>query len=375
MATRRRSPIRRALALAGLGLAAASVAGAGGARDLHADLRARGLPPEVAAPMEIDDEARAWARNRVPRFVNAHNRLESLLLALIGREEAPMVYTAGVSRSAMEAWRDGKANCLTFSHLYIALAREIGLAAYYLRVRDLASYERDGDLVVASDHVTAAFGLPQDRIVLDFSPQEVRNYRLVEPLTDLAALALHYSNLGAERIRVGEHEEARRLLDLAIRIEPEVADGWLNLGVVRRRTGDLAGAEAAYRRALETDPDLVSGYQNLSAVLDMLGRRSEADEILQLALRAGNRNPYSFLALGDIALRDGRIEDAEGLYRRARRLAPANAEPEAALGQIALARGRPREARVFLQKAVRLDASNPRVVALAGRLSHRPGPV
>ena len=355
----------------GLGLQACA---ASAGSPLGSALRERGLPADVAAPMQVTDEMRDWVRSRVPRFVSAKARLDTLLLALLSREEAPLVYAPGVSRTAIEAWQSGHANCLAFSHLYVALAREIGLAAYYLRVRDLTSFEKQGDLVVASDHITAAFGMPRDRIVLDFSPLPIQSYRMVEQLTDLAALSLHYSNIGAERIRTGDLNEAKRMLELATRIEPAVADAWLNLGVVRRRSGDLAGAEAAYRRALETDPDLISGYQNLSTVLGLLGRHAEAGEILQLSRRAGNRNPYSYLALGDIALRNGRLADAEELYRRARRLAPENPEPDAALGLVALARGKPREARGFLQKATRNGASNPRVVALASRLNPPNGP-
>jgi Tfp pilus assembly protein PilF len=338
-------------------------------------LIARGVPAEAAAPLRIDDEMRKWAREQVPDFGNSETRLNALLLSLINRKEAPFVYTLGSSSDALEAWETGQANCLTFSHVFVALAREVGLDTYYLRVRDVAKFERQGDLVVASDHVTAAFGAPQARIILDFSPRPVKRYHYVEYLSDLAALALHYSNLGAAKIQEGDLEGARGVLETAVRIEPAVADGWLNLGVVRRRTGDLAGAESAYRRALETDPDLISAYQNLATVLHLLGRTHEGREILALAQRAGNRNPFSFLALGDLAMRDGRIDAAERLFRRAHRLAPEHPEPLAALGQTALARGKRKQARQQLERALRLGADNQRVVLLAARLNRPTAPV
>ena len=320
-----------------------------------ADLAERDLPRETAAPVELDAEMRSWAHHSVTASGTAEERLELLLEAILNRQEAPFIYAGGKTNSIAEAWRTGQANCLSFSHLFVALAREIGLDAYYLRVRDIASFGREGDLVVSSDHVTAAWGPTPIRRVLDFTDRPVRDYHLVEPITDLTALALHYSNLGAESIRRGEIGEARELLELATRIDDELADGWVNLGVARRRLGDLDGAEAAYRRALEADPEIAPAYHNLAGLLDVRGRTEEAKKLLGLADRRSNRNPWSYLALGDLALGEQRFEEAERLYRRARTLAPDNPEAMAALGDAALATGRARDARRWFRKANALD--------------------
>jgi Tfp pilus assembly protein PilF len=361
-----------ALVAACAGALAAGCAAAPPTVGLAESLRQRGVPPEALEPIEVSDEMRAFARSKVPRLPWPKLQLEALLASLLEREEAPFLYTSGAVTSAREAWRTGRANCLTFAHVFVALAREIGLDAYYLRVGDLMSYEKQGDLIVAADHVTAAFGRPQERLILDFSSQPTQGYRNVDRISDLAALALHYSTLGAERIRAGDLAGARDLLDLSVRIEPTVADGWLNLGVVQMREQDVAGAERSYRRALEADPQRSSAYANLARLLDVGGRDEEAREIRALAQRADNRNPYSYLALGDIALRERRLDDAESLYRRARRLAPDDAETAAALGRVALERGRRRAARNLLDQAELIDAGHPRVVALARALDRPP---
>jgi Flp pilus assembly protein TadD len=335
---------------------------------LHRALAERDLPRETAAPIETNDEMRRWVRQAVTAAGTSQERLELLLEAILNRQEAPFVYAGGKTHSVEEAWRTGQANCLSFSHLFVALAREIGLDAYYLRVRDVASFGREGDLVVSSDHVTAAWGPAPVRRVLDFTDRPVRDYHLVEPLTDLTALALHYSNVGAESIRKGEMAEARRLLELATQVDGELPDGWVNLGVARRRLGDLDGAEAAYRRALEVDVEIAPAYHNLAGLLELRGRSEEAKKLLALADRRSNRNPWSYLALGDLAFGEKRFEEAERLYRRARNLAPDNPEAMAALGDAALASGRARDARRWLRKAHALDPANPRVVSLSEKL-------
>lgn len=354
-------------AVLGLALFASGCASSGAAKSarfrLERQISAAGLDPQaIVFPFELSDEMRSWVREKVPRTGSPLLRLQRLLNALLIEDrETPITYQRGTTLTAREVWATRRANCLSFTHLFVGLAREVDIPVYYLRVSDLQRYEKDGDLVVASEHVTAAYGPPANRKILDFSADQLMPYRSTEPLTDLGALALFYSNQGAERIRQGDHRQALELLEVAVRLDPELADGWLNRGVALRRSGRAADAEASYWRALEADPSATSPYYNLSALLASAGRQVEAEELLALADRRGNRNPFSFLALGDLSLREGRLAEAERYYRRAHRLFPEHAEPLAALGQWALAGGRIDDAQRFLRRAEKHDPLQPRV--------------
>lgn len=354
-------------AVLGLALFASGCASSGTAKSarfrLERQISAAGLDPQaIVFPFELSDEMRSWVREQVPRTGSPLLRLQRLLNALLIEDrETPITYQRGTTLTAREVWATRRANCLSFTHLFVGLAREVDIPVYYLRVSDLQRYEKDGDLVVASEHVTAAYGPPANRKILDFSADQLMPYRSTEPLTDLGALALFYSNQGAERIRQGDHRKALELLEVAVRLDPELADGWLNRGVALRRSGRAADAEASYWRALEADPSATSPYYNLSALLASAGRQVEAEELLALADRRGNRNPFSFLALGDLSLREGRLAEAERYYRRAHRLFPEHAEPLAALGQWALAGGRIDDAQRFLRRAEKHDPLQPRV--------------
>lgn len=356
------------LTFALLGCTSARTYGEISRENLARELRARGLPPSVAADVTVTPEMTAWAAARVAKVGSAEVRLQELLAAILSRPEAPFKYVADITASVQEAWKSGHANCLAFSHVFVGLARELGLAAYYLRVRDFVTFDREGDLVVTSDHVTAAFGPTSNRLIMDFSDRPVVDYRIVEPISDLTALALHYSNLGAERIRAGDLAGARPLLELAVRLDPELEDGWVNLGVARRRLGDVAGAETAYRRALEVNPSAISAYRNLSTLLNLLGRTEEAEGLMYLADKAGALDPWSYVALGDVALKHSRLPEAERFFRRAVRLDGDNAEAWAALGEWALAAGKRQQAQSYLERAQRLAAANARVRGLSARL-------
>lgn len=362
-----------ALALAALALGAcASAAGPSSTRQrLAVQIRELGVDPdELIYPFEPTEEMRRWVREEVASVGTPAERLDRLLRGLLTQDQ-PLTYDRGVTSTAAEVWETRKANCLSFTHLFVGLAREIGVPVYYLRVADLQSFEKDGDLVVASEHVTAAYGPPVARKVLDFSAREISPYHQTEAISDLRALALFYSNQGADRIRSGENRDALELLETAARLDPDLADAWLNLGVAQRRMGRLRDAETSYRRALEADPGVSSAYYNLSSLLERLGRVEEARTLLELVDRQRNRNPFSYLALGDLSLREGRIDEAGRYYRRAQRLHPDHAEPLAALGQWAFAAGRRDDAERYLRKARRLDPAEPRVGAL-DRTLHPP---
>lgn len=355
-------------------LAMAAGCGSGALRtvfdeNLRLQISGRGVDPSsLALPHELTPEMRAWARDTASAGGSPEDRLERLLQALLHREGKELKYVSGHTGSAREVWETGRANCLAFTHLYVGMAREVGLPVYYLRVDDLQSFEKDGNLVIVSEHITAAWGSGINRRVLDFSDRPVTPYHAIEPISDLTVVALYYSNRGAERIRAGETRAALSELEIATRLAPDLSDAWVNYGVALRRLGRTAEAEAALRRALELDPRQTSAYQNLAALLQLLGRDAEAAQLLAITDRSQNRNPFSYLALGDLSLAQGRLEEAERFYRRAVRLDPEQAEPLAALGQWALSAGREREARALLKKAERVDPANPRVEDLARRL-------
>ena len=336
----------------------------------HLDLRGRGLDPaSVVIPFEVTDEMRAWVRQRVPEAGSMEERLDKLLAALISEDGLGITYERGRTDIAPVAFANRKANCLGFTSLFVGLARAIGVPAFYLDVEDVESFERDGDLLVISGHVSAAFDVGGGHLkILEFADAPRVEYRRIRRLHDLTAVSLYYSNVGAELLRAGRAEEALTWLRQATVIDPDLGDGWVNLGVALRRAGDLDGAEKAYRRALEADSGAASAYQNLAALLRFRGRAAEADELMALASRAIDQSPFSYLALGDLSLANGRREEARRFYRRALRLGHDDPEPYAALGLAALAGGDLGEAKKWLRKATALGPDNKRVRRLAGEL-------
>lgn len=355
-------------------LTAAALLGlAAGAREpdgeLYKLIRSRGLDPEeIIRPTLLSDEMRAWVRREVPRAGPEAARLKILLDTLKHSQDFDFQYQAGYTGTAAEVFDSGKFNCLSFSLLFVSLAREMGLPAYLLNLHQDQDFERVGDLVVVSRHLTAGYGPFADRTVLEFDLGPDVNYQLADPITDLEALALYYSNRGAELLRDGDVAAAAGSLEIAVTLVPELAQAWVNLGVVRRRLGNLRGAEEAYVRAIDLEHGNLPAYHNLMTLQRLQGRKNAAGETIELLDRRHNKNPFTYLTLGDLSLEEGRLEEAERFYRRALRLARYEAETHAALGGWALAAGKVDKARVWLERAREIDPENGRVVELGEQL-------
>ena len=318
-------------------------------------------------PFEVNDEMAAWVHEAVGE-IDRDKRLDRLVEAVTETSMLGVEYQAGRTGSAVDVFETRTANCLAFTQMFVGMARELDLAAYFVEVTHVENFEREGDLIVISDHVAVGFGPRHAMRIIDFGLREDERGFRVTPISDLTATALYYSNRGAEALRAERLDEAVAWLEDAVRIDPELASAWANLGVAQRRSGRTVQAERSYRQALVVDPGLSSALVNLAVLLRLNGRAEEADDLLLMADAKRNRNPFTYIALGDLSLRYGRLDEAERFYSRARRLGPDEAAPAAALGEVLLRRGERKAAEKLLRRAQRLEPGGDRRIDRLVRL-------
>ncbi len=341
-------------------------------RDMRAAVQRAGLAPDTAVlPGALTDEMLAWLHETVPPMQGEDNQLETLLDLMLDERFLAIRYQSGYTPTAEEVFDQRTANCLGFTHLFVSMSRELGIPAYFLDVDRIQRFERDEDqsLVIASGHVTAGYGIPSERLILEFNVGPEADYRTARKVDDVRALAMYYSNRGAEQLRDGDIEPALEWLRTAVALDPGLPDAWINYGVALRRFGDESAAEEAYFKALDVDPHAVTAYHNLAALMHQRGREVDAQELLRVADHLGQRNPYSYINLGDMHLRQGEIEQAERFYRKALSQYGDLPDPYAALGTLALVVDERDQAQRWLRRAQRRDPRNPRVLALDRRLN------
>ncbi len=368
-AKRAGAAVRPGRAVALLGIALVALMG----RVAAASAPAVRLPPDVAPMPVVDvlaltDAMRAWAHAEVPASLPPVERLDLLVRRLQAPDGAALRYDPWFTASASEAFAAHRFNCLSFSHLLVAMARELGLDAYYLQALDRERYGREGDLVLLSGHVTVGWGDGPRRWMVEFGQEARLEPARVRLLDDRRALALHYANLGAAGLRRGDVDSALSALATAVTVDPGTGPAWVNLGVALRRRGDVAGAEAAYRRAIAVDEGLLPGYANLYALLRAAGRHRETSALLAQVARLPNRDPWLLLGMGDACLEARDVAGAQKLFERARAAAPQEAAPAAALAACALARGDLARARKWVRRAEERDPREPRLYRLRSSL-------
>lgn len=339
--------------------------------DLIREVQLRGLEPdEIVHPFALTPEIRQWAREKLPATLASEEKifhLADLLLATGWLEQ----YQWGYTGTAIEVFETRRANCLAFTFLFVGLAREVGLDVHFLDVEKEQDFRRDGDLIVVSRHVAVGWGNDVERHIFDFAEVPTTRPRYARRIDDLTAIALFYSNRGAEALQAQQPAAALEWLDVATRLDPSIASAWGNRGVAQRRLGRIEEAEVAYRKALELDPGLYSVYHNLASLLRLEEREDEAEAVEEILAESPHRNPFTYLLLGDLSLREGRVDEARRLYRRAVTLGADRAECHAAMGLLAARDGDLGKAERLLRRAQSIDPDEARTRRLS-RLLREP---
>ena len=321
-------------------------------------LRKRGIDPDlVENPIAITPEIKAAAEALSGRGGGTVEELKRIQSALFDTTRFTFDYESEMTTTASVALSTRRGNCVSFTNLFIAMARSRGLRVKAGYIEPRAIGERRGDLVYIMTHVVAVYPLNDRYVVFDFYRTREDPVQHIRLLDDYELAALYVNNLAVQALSVSDYALAEARLKAVLKLAPEFAAAYGNLGVILRRRGDIPGAIDAYRRALALEPRDPSILGNLATLYTGLGREREAKAALELAdLRLAT--PYTILARGDLEAADGRIEEALRYYRRAARLDPTIPDPHLSIARLTRSAGRLDEAKRAAKRALELDPDN-----------------
>lgn len=80
-----------------------------------------------------------------------------------------------------------------------------------------------------------------------------------------------YGWASAALAKLGNFEDAMRMVDHALWLDPFYAWGWNRKGLVFFEMGDYSGALTCFRKAIESDPELKAAHENLKRVEPLVG--------------------------------------------------------------------------------------------------------
>lgn len=285
-------------------------------------------PPQAAEPppspeqvLAIPDDLRGVLHARViAQGGSDQQRLARLVSFMFDPDGLGMTYQHDGNHTVAEAWRTRKANCLTFTLLTIALAREAGIDAYGQEIARTLSWYSEGDTLYFSNHVNAGIRVSQHRFSIDVASDSVLAGEPPKRIGDDRLLAIYYSNRATNLLAESRLPEAGAYMAAALRMDGGYASAWNNVGVLSLRQGRSDEAERHFLKALEIDRLHDGALMNLASLYAARGDRRKESEFRTRIERARQRNPFHYFMLAMDDEKRGNYEDAAAHYRRAIKL-------------------------------------------------------
>ncbi|HDS1828797.1 TPA: UDP-N-acetylglucosamine-peptide N-acetylglucosaminyltransferase [Stenotrophomonas maltophilia] len=277
-------------------------------------------PQQVfAIPPAMRDMLRTQVINR---SYSREQRLQALVEMIFDRHGLDLQYDADATLTVSEIWQQRRANCLAFTLMFVALAREAGIQARVQEVGQVVSWYQDQaqGLVYSVGHVNAGVGFAGRFATVDLDRNVLYDRRGPLPISQARALAHFYNNRGAERMASGDLVGARTFFNAALAQDNSFAATWNNLGVLENRTGDTAAARRALETALRLDGRQDAALTNASALYRKLGMVVQAQALEQRLQSVQREDPFAQYMLGAEAERAGQLDQAIRYYRQAVRL-------------------------------------------------------
>ena len=134
--------------------------------------------------------------------------------------------------------------------------------------------------------------------------------------------AIAYNALGVMWLERANYTQAQAAFDDAIRRAPRWAYAWHNRGLAYTQAGDYSSAIRAYRHAMEIAPRYSYLPYNLGVLYQTINRRKDAESSYREAMGLAPNRAEPYNALGTLRAAQGKTDEAERLFRRALELNP-----------------------------------------------------
>jgi Flp pilus assembly protein TadD len=311
------------------------------------------LPEIIAATdvLALNPEMRSFVDSYVDRGSTSYAKLHQLLYAVINEGGFGLKYN-DLTHTAAETFNKRNGNCLSFTNMFVAMARDAGLKVSFQEVDIPPDWTMQGDIYVLSRHMNIYVDLGyHGEHIVDFNIDDFRSTYDRRRVSDDRALAHFYSNQGVERLQAGDEVEAFLFFRQAIEFDQSFAAAWNNLGALYNRGGHRDFAEASYLQAVEVQRGGLLSMSNLARLYEEKGDQERAEYYRDRVRYHRSRNPYYQYHLAREAFQERNYEQAIEYLQRAIRQKEWEDSFYFLLGLSYLQMGEEEKARRWLSKA------------------------
>jgi Flp pilus assembly protein TadD len=247
---------------------------------------------DEAAVLAMSAEMKAFLDAHVARGADRVSRVRQLAGAIVDESRFGLKYDE-TTRTASETFRTRRGNCLSFSNMFVAMARGVGLTADFQEVDVPPDWSFKDDTFVLNRHVDVFVDLGKEgEHVVDFNMDDFRTTYDRRRISDARALAHFCNNMAVERMQAGDTMSAFSYFRRATDHDPLFSPAWTNLGILYLRKNHPDYAEAAYLQALKADGGDLVAMSNLADLYERRGDQSRAATYRDRVRDHRQRNPY-----------------------------------------------------------------------------------
>jgi len=243
-------------------------------------------------PFEATPDMMAFAEDAAGDAINPIDKSIRIVDAIMSRWILDVRYERAADFTAQDIFHHTRrANCLSFTHLFVSLARSINIRAHYVDVAFEDQITEKG-VIISNHHICAGVYDGAEFFLIDFAPRPQKSYRVYRLIDDLEATANHYNNLAINEYAVHREtlKDALTILDMALSIKPEFLRALNNKVAVLALMDRMDEAEAVYRHALAIDSDMPEANANLAGLLLKRGKSREAIHYSHRAVKQRPQN-------------------------------------------------------------------------------------
>lgn len=265
----------------------------------------------VSAAME------AFLNRYVPIEDSRDRKAWNLVWAVTDPNVLGFDYDPNLTLPSVRTFEEHRGNCLAFSSMLVAMAKNRGLNAWYQEVEIPPQWQSVNNTLLVSKHINVVIEGNRDEWVVDITGRTSDTARKVKRLPEKAALAQFYNNLGADALMEERLPEAYSYFAKAIKTDRSLSYLWSNLAVVYGRNQQAEDAKQSYLMALRLDPRNANAANNLYLIYEQEGDLNSAAKYRRLVERHRKKNPYYLYYLSSLAFDEGRYRDSRDMLSKA----------------------------------------------------------
>jgi len=250
--------------------------------------------PELADPelLTLTDEMRTLVHDRTASAKTDQQKIRAILKTILQEESTTVQYNLVKTYSAADVFAAKEGNCLSFTNLFIAMAREAGLDAYYQRVDIPPTWDENEGTYIFNLHINAVVDMaPLGKKAVDFDVSNFSTQYHMWRVSDEHAQAQFHNNMGVHLLGTKDFGTAFLHFRRAIEISPEIGYFWTNLGTLYRRSGNDRYAEQAFLAAIERS-SAPAALSNLARLYRDQNNVEAYDHYMNKVKNYHRKNPY-----------------------------------------------------------------------------------